>query len=58
MDSGMSSAETLPRLSSDEELSQESISFSEEKVINEVYIKDNKENDASIDKNATAHITN
>ena len=45
MDSGMSSAETLPRISSDEELSQESISFSDEKIINEVYIKDHKQND-------------
>ena len=45
MDSGMSSAETLTRISSDEELSQESISFSDEKIINEVYIKDHKQND-------------
>ena len=44
MDSGMSSAETLPRISSDEDLSQDSISFSDEKVINEVYITDNKQN--------------
>ena len=41
----MSSAETLPRISSDEELSQESISFSDEKIINEDYIKDQKQND-------------
>ena len=41
----MSSAETLPRISSDEELSQESISFSDEKIISEVYIKDHKQND-------------
>ena len=40
----MSSAETLPRISSDEDLSQDSISFSDEKVINEVYITDNKQN--------------
>lgn len=44
MDSGMSSAETLPRISSDEDLSQDSISFSDEKVIDEVYITDHKQN--------------
>ena len=43
MDSGMSSAETLPRVSSDEELSQDSSSFNDEKIIDKVYVTEQKE---------------
>ena len=39
MDSGMSSTETIPRISSDEELSQDSIYYKDEKIVDEVYIE-------------------
>ena len=34
----MSSAETLPRISSDEELSQDSSSYNDEKIVDQVYV--------------------
>ena len=44
MDSGMSSTETIPRISSDEELSQDSIYYKDEKIVDVVYVKAVKKN--------------
>ena len=43
MDSGMSSTETIPRISSDEDMSQESIYYKDEKLIDIIYVEPGKD---------------